>query len=75
MTSKLVAKKTAPADDEVLTTVARTMREGETVWLLDRTGVPLGKIKLEKSRAGRSRVVFTARRWIRIARMEEETNG
>lgn len=75
MTSKLAAKKVEPVDDEVLTTVARTMREGETVWLLDRTGVPLGRIHLEKSRHGRARVVFTARRWIRIARMEDEANG
>ena len=36
MTQKLVAKRSAPVDDEVLTTFARTMREGDTVWLLDR---------------------------------------
>jgi Ethanolamine utilization protein EutJ (predicted chaperonin) len=57
---------------EVLTTVSRTMREGDVVWLIDRDGNPLGKVCLEKSRAGRSRVVFTARRWIRILRRDEE---
>jgi hypothetical protein len=61
--------------EEVLTTVARTMREGEVVWLIDRDGNPLGKVCLEKIRAGRSRVVFTARRWIRILRREEEAKG
>ena len=60
------------SSDEVLTTVARTMRDGEVVWLVDRDGNPLGKVCLEKSRAGRSRVVFTARRWIRILRRDEE---
>jgi len=64
------------SSEEVLTTVARTMREGEVVWLIDRDGNPLGKVCLEKSRAGRSRVVFTARRWIRILRRDEEkTDG
>jgi Ethanolamine utilization protein EutJ (predicted chaperonin) len=60
------------SSEEVLTTVARTMREGDVVWLIDRDGNPLGKVCLEKSRAGRSRVVFTARRWIRILRRDEE---
>ena len=72
MTQKLVAKKSAIADDEVLTTFARTMREGDTIWLLDRTGVPLGRIHIERARNGRARVALTARRWIRIARMEDQ---
>ena len=63
------------SSEEVLTTVSRTMREGDVVWLIDRDGNPLGKVCLEKSRAGRSRVVFTARRWIRILRRDEEAKG
>jgi len=63
------------SSEEVLTTVARTMREGDVVWLIDREGNALGKVCLEKSRAGRSRVVFTARRWIRILRRDEEAKG
>lgn len=72
MTQKLVAKKALPVDDETLTTMARTMRDGETVWLLDRAGTPLGRVRIEWAKNGKARVAFTARRWIRLARLEGE---
>lgn len=75
MTQKLVAKKAPPSDDETLTTMARTMRDGESMWLLDRTGTPIGRIMLERCRNGRARIAFTARHWIRLARLEENPNG